>query len=103
MINSRDFTYINNVIQENILGLTTKNKECYGEAFNIGCGGRYTLNELVKHINNGLNKNIIPIYGSNRPGDIQHSNANINKAISMLGYNPKVSFSKGIKTIKYYL
>ncbi len=94
---SRDFTYVDNAIQANILGLTTKNTKCFGEAFNIGCGGQYTLNELVKYINKGLGKNIIPLNGPNRPGDIPHSNANINKAKKMLEYDPKVLFEEGIK------
>jgi UDP-N-acetylglucosamine 4-epimerase len=99
---SRDFTYVENAVQANILALTTDNKECFGEAFNIGCGGQYTLNELVKYLNEGLSKYIKPIYGSNRAGDIPHSNANINKAINMLGYDPKIDFSTGIaKLINY--
>lgn len=93
---SRDFTYVDNAVQANILALTTNNKKCYGKAFNIGCGGQYTLNELVNYINKGLNTNIKPIYGPNRIGDIPHSNADITKAKIMLNYCPTINFEEGI-------
>ncbi len=94
---SRDFTYVDNVVQGNIKALLTKNKKCYGEVFNIGAGGRITIMELVDAINNGLETNIIPILGENRAGDIPHSNASIEKAKEMLDYNPNISFEEGIK------
>ena len=96
---SRDFTYIDNVVQANIKALTTQNTECYGEAINIGAGGRITLLELVDAINKGLVTNLKPIFGSNRPGDIPHSNADISKAKSMLGYDPKIQFYEGINIL----
>jgi len=96
---SRDFTYIDNVVQANVKALTTKNTECYGEAINIGAGGRITLLELVDAINKGLVTNLEPIFGSNRPGDIPHSNADISKAKSMLGYDPKIQFYEGINML----
>lgn len=100
---SRDFTYVDNVVQANILGLTTCNNECFGEAFNIGAGGQTNLSALVDAINNGLKSNIKPMLGSNRPGDIPHSNADVSKAQRMLGYNPMIKFDEGIlKTITYF-
>jgi len=96
---SRDFTYVDNVVQANVKALTTDNKECYGEVFNIGAGGRITILELVDAINKGLNTSIKPILGENRPGDIPHSNACIDKAKSMLGYDPKIQFYKGINLL----
>ena len=103
-LNSRDFTYVDNAVQANYLALTTENEKCFGEAFNIGCEGQSTLIELVNIINKNLETSINPIFGPPRPGDIAHSNANINKAKNMLGYDPKVLFEEGIiKTIKYYL
>lgn len=96
---SRDFTYVDNAVQANILALTTENTECFGEAFNIGCGGQYTLNELVEYINRGLGVNIEPIYGENRPGDIPHSNADISKAKILLQYSPTIGFEEGIKKL----
>ena len=98
----RDFTYVDNVVQANIKALLTNNVECYGEVYNIGAGGRFSLLELVSNINKHLQKEILPIFGPNRPVDIPHSNANISKAKNMLDYNPKISFEEGIlKTINY--
>jgi len=93
---SRDFTYVENAVQANILGLTTHNKECFGTAFNIGAGGQTSLLELIKVIQKGLECDIEPTFGDNRPGDVPHSNADISKARNMLGYDPKVSFEDGM-------
>lgn len=99
---SRDFTHVSNAVQANILAMTTTNNEAFGEAFNIGCGGQYSLNELIKVINEYLDKKIVPIYGPNRPGDIPHSNATITKAKRILNYNPKVGFEEGLKNLIKY-
>jgi UDP-N-acetylglucosamine/UDP-N-acetylgalactosamine 4-epimerase len=94
---SRDFTYVENAVQANILALTTENEKCFGEAFNIGAGGQTSLLELIKVLQKELNVNIEPIFGPNRPGDIPHSNADISKAKNMVGYDPKISFDEGMK------
>jgi UDP-N-acetylglucosamine 4-epimerase len=96
---SRDFTFVSNAVQANVLGMFTSNIKTFGSAFNIGCGGQFSLNDLVKAINKGLGTNIEPIYGSLRPGDIPHSNANISKAEIMLGYKVLVKFEDGIKRL----
>jgi UDP-N-acetylglucosamine 4-epimerase len=96
---SRDFTFVSNAVQANVLGMTTTNSNTFGEVFNIGCGGQYSLNELVGAINKELETNIIPLYGPLRPGDIPHSNANISKAETMLGYRVLVNFEDGIKKL----
>lgn len=93
---SRDFTYVLNAVNANILALMTENSNCYGTVFNIGAGGRITLNELVENINRGLGTDIVPVYGNNRPGDIPHSNADIGKAKRMLGYEGNIKFEEGI-------
>ena len=93
---SRDFTYVENAVQANVLALTTENKECFGEAFNIGAGGQYSLLTLIKIINKLLKVDIDPVFGPNRPGDIPHSNADISKARNMLGYDPNIRFEDGI-------
>jgi nucleoside-diphosphate-sugar epimerase len=93
---SRDFTYVENAVQANILGLMTDNEKCFGEAFNIGAGGQFSLLELIDVINTELKCNIEPIFGPNRPGDIPHSNADISKAQNMLGYHPKITFVMGM-------
>ena len=96
---SRDFTYVLNAVNANILALMTENSNCYGTVFNIGAGGRITLNELVENINRGLGTDIVPVYGNNRPGDIPHSNADIGKAKRMLGYEGNIKFEEGIDLI----
>jgi UDP-N-acetylglucosamine 4-epimerase len=100
---SRDFTYIDNVIQANVLAMTTQNIESFGEAFNIGVEGQTTIYELFKIIKDELKLNMEPIFGPNRSGDIPHSNADISKARKILNYNPQIKFKEGIiKTISYY-
>ena len=98
---SRDFTYVENVVMANILSATKK--EASGKVFNIATQKRITINELVKEINNILNTNIKPEYASPRPGDIKHSLADITAAKKILGYNPKVQFREGLeKTVNWF-
>lgn len=96
---SRDFTYVANAVHANLLGLTTDNEDCYGEAFNIGCEGQISLNELVRIINTIMGTNIMPTYGELREGDIPHSNANISKAQQMLNYYPIMEFIDGMEKL----
>lgn len=99
---SRDFTYIENVIEANLKACLAESKYA-GEAFNIAYGGRETLNNIFKVLNDSLGKEMKPIYGPERAGDIKHSNADISKAKKMLGYNPKYSFERGIElAIEWY-
>ncbi len=101
---SRDFTYVENAIQANVKALFTENKECFGEAFNIGVEGRVTILDLFKVIKEHLQIDMEPIIGEKRPGDIPHSNADVSKAKKLLEYSPEVLFSEGIKkTLEYYL
>jgi len=111
---SRDFTYIDNVIQMNILAGLTDNPEAFGEAFNVAVGGRNTLNELYKLIQDELNKhaknhqlstiNQKPIYRDFRPGDIRHSNADISKAKRIVGYKPTHDIYQGMgEAIEWYI
>lgn len=92
---SRDFTYVDNVVEANVLAATADGVS--GEVFNIGCGERHTLNELVEKLNGLLGTTIDPKYGPPRPGDVRHSMASIEKAASLLGYNPIVSFDDGLR------
>ena len=94
---SRDFTYVENAVQANVLALCTENVSCFGEAFNIGAGGQFSLLEMLSVIKKELNSDIEPIFGPNRPGDIPHSNADISKARLMLGYEPKINFKIGMQ------
>lgn len=99
---SRDFTYVDNVVEANIKACICPKTAC-GEVFNIGYSDRISLNVLYSTIANLLNYDKPPIYGPIRPGDIPHSFADISKAKSLLNYNPSYSFNDGIKlTIDWY-
>lgn len=99
---SRDFTYIENVIEANLKGMQAP-REAAGEAFNIAYGGQVNLNELYQKLSELLNKKIEPVYGPERAGDIKHSNADIGKARKLLRYAPDYSFEQGIElTIEWY-
>jgi UDP-N-acetylglucosamine/UDP-N-acetylgalactosamine 4-epimerase len=102
-LQSRDFTYIENVIEANLIACKASS-ESAGESFNIAYGGREKLIDVYNIISTALEKEIIPIYGPNRQGDIRHSNADIHKAKKLLGYNPDWSFEDGIKAaIDWYI
>jgi len=100
---SRDFTYIDNVIQANLLSITTKNKKAINTVYNVAFGERNTLKDLVELLKKQLTeldskiKDIQVIYGPNRVGDIPHSLASIDKAKKLLAYNPQFSLEKGLK------
>ena len=99
---SRDFTYVENVIQANLKACLASDKAS-GEAFNIAYGGRETLNNLFDKLSKLLNKNIKAKYANERAGDIKHSNADISKAKELLDYNPEYSMDEGLElTIEWY-
>lgn len=91
---SRDFTYIDNAIQANIRAAES---DVSGETFNVGCGERQTVNELVGTLNEKLGTELDPIYDDPRPGDVRHSMADISKARDLLDYEPSVDFETGIE------
>jgi len=98
---SRDFTYVSNVVGANLLAAEAQNVS--GEIFNIACGERITVNSLAIKINELLGKDISPVHDEPRPGDIGHSLADISKARKMLKYEPLVSLDEGVeKTIRWY-
>lgn len=99
---SRDFTYIENVIEANLKACKAPS-EYAGEAFNIAYGGREYLIDIYYDLCKALNKEVEPIFGPDRIGDIKHSNADISKAKSMLGYEPDYDFNSGInEAIEWY-
>ncbi len=99
---SRDFTYIENVIEAN-LKCCVASHEAAGQAYNIAYGGREYLIDIYYGLTKALGVNIEPIFGPNRKGDIKHSNADISKAKEMIGYDPDWSFQKGIAVaIEWY-
>jgi len=93
---SRDFTYIDNVVQANIRAATIDTGVA-GEVFNVACGGRTTLNELVMALNDALGTRIEPIYGEPKLGDVKHSYAAIEKFENATGYRPAVPFADGVR------
>lgn len=92
---SRDFTYIDNVIEANMRACLAPS-EAGGQAFNIGAGGREFLIDVYHHLCKALGKDVEPIFGPPRQGDIRDSNADISKARELLGYDPDYDFEKGI-------
>lgn len=100
---SRDFTYIDNVIQMNHLAISTQNPAAINTVYNTAFGDRTTLNELVHYLKEYLTEwdpkiaDVAVVYGPNRNGDIPHSLASINKAKNLLGYNPQFSITTGLK------
>ncbi|MEA2017433.1 MAG: SDR family oxidoreductase [Campylobacterota bacterium] len=107
---SRDFTYIDNVVQANIMAGLTTHKEAFGKAYNTAAGGRETLNNLYASIVKGLKSNLPdleikePIYREFRAGDIRHSNANIDSAKEFLGYEPTHTLEEGLtESIEWYI
>ncbi|MDH8700972.1 UDP-N-acetylglucosamine 4-epimerase [Dysgonomonadaceae bacterium PH5-43] len=106
---SRDFTYIKNVIQMNMLALSTNNPQAINTVYNTAFGERTTLNQLINYLKLYLSKydteinNIETLYGPNRLGDIPHSLACIDKAKTLLGYNPQYSLKAGLEeAIEWY-
>jgi len=99
---SRDFTYVENVIEANLKACIASH-EAAGQVYNIAYGGREYLIDIYHNLCEALGKNIEPIFGPDRSGDIKHSNADICKAKKLLGYSPDWSFEKGIKAaIEWY-
>lgn len=100
---SRDFTYIDNVIQMNALAISSNSPNAVNTVYNTAFGDRNTLNDLVGYLKKYLIefdskiKDVPIVYGENRAGDIPHSLANIDKAKNLLGYNPKYSLEEGLK------
>jgi len=106
---SRDFTYIDNVIQMNELAMTTDNREAINTVYNTAFGDRTTLNDLVNYLKTFLSQydpaigDVDVKYGPNRAGDIPHSLASIDKARRLLGYAPKFSMQEGLKqAVEWY-
>lgn len=99
---SRDFTYIDNVIEANLKACLAPH-EAAGQAFNIAYGGREYLIDIYRILARALGKNLEPVYGPDRKGDIKHSNADISNARRLLGYDPEYSFERGLnEAIQWY-
>ena len=100
---SRDFCYIDNVVQANLLAASTQNTEAVNQVYNIGVGGRTTLNELYAHLKQNLIssyphlKDAQAVYRDFRKGDVRHSLASIDKAREMMGYEPSLNMGQGVE------
>jgi nucleoside-diphosphate-sugar epimerase len=92
---SRDFTYVDNVVDANLLAAGAK--KTTGEVVNIACGKAVTVNEIIRMINSITGKSVKPEYAPARPGDVKHSLADITAAKKLINYQPKVSFEQGLK------
>ncbi len=98
---SRDFTYIDNVVDANLLAARVKHTA--GEVINIACGQAVTINQIIGMINKLVGKNVKPIYAPSRAGDVKHSLADITLARKTIGFNPAISFQQGLeKAIGWY-
>ena len=92
---SRDFTYIDNVVEANLLA--ARAGKTSGQVVNIACGQAITVNQIIALINKSLDKNVKPVYTDPRPGDVKHSLADISAAKNLIGFKPIVSFEQGLQ------
>jgi nucleoside-diphosphate-sugar epimerase len=93
---TRDFSHVDNVVQANLKACAA-GPEALGGAYNIACGERISLNDLVKILAGFAGRSVRPVYADGRPGDIKHSLAAIDRAEALLGYRPTVSVREGLK------
>ncbi len=98
---SRDFTYVANAVRANMLACTAP--DAPGSIVNVGCDARFSLNAMIQKLNEIMGTNIEPIYAEERPGDVKHSHAAVDKAREKLGYEPIVDFDEGLRrTVEWY-
>ncbi|MCX6319819.1 MAG: SDR family oxidoreductase [Bacteroidetes bacterium] len=100
---SRDFTYVDNAVQANILSLFTTDSEAVNQVYNIACGQQTSLLQLFEGLKKEAGISMDPVFGPERKGDVKHSLADISKAQRLLGYQVKVSVEDGLgKTFNWY-
>lgn len=100
---TRDFTFIDDVVEANIKAMETNNKNAFGKAINIAGGKQVSILELISLLNKILNKKLPPIFEKERPGDVKHSLADITLAKKLLGWKPKTGLEEGLKkTVEWY-
>lgn len=92
---TRDFTYIDNVVHANLLA--AKAKQTAGEVINIACGERVTINQIIARINQLLGRNVKSSHVPDRPGDVKHSLADISLAKQVIGFEPVIPFEEGLR------
>lgn len=100
---SRDFTFVQNVVQMNDLSLFTEDNEALNNIYNTACSDRVTLNEMINELKKITSRAVMIHYGPERKGDVKHSEASIEKAKKLLGYTPHYNFQSGlVKTVEWY-
>lgn len=100
---SRDFTYVDNAVQANLLSLLTNNAAAINQVYNIACGEQTSLNQLYEGLRKEAGTMLEPKHGPERTGDVKHSLADISKAKELLGYEVKVAVKEGLqKTFRWY-
>jgi UDP-N-acetylglucosamine 4-epimerase len=98
-LQSRDFTYVDNAVQANLLALFTDNPDALNQVYNIACGEQTTLVDLYAQLQHAAGTDIPPVHGPDRPGDVRHSLADISKARHLLGYQPKIGIKEGLEKV----
>ena len=99
---TRDFTYVENVVQANIKAVTAPDIKC--EVFNVACGKNYSVLDIIKYVNKILKKDIKPKFTPTRAGDIKDTLADISKAKKLIKFDPRIGFEEGlVKTIEYFV
>lgn len=100
---SRDFTYVDNAVQANVLSLFTDNAAAINQVYNIACGEQTSLLELFNYLKQEANSQLQPTHGPERQGDVKHSLADISKAKKLLAYDPNITVEEGLKkTFRWY-
>ena len=100
---TRDFTFVENAVQANVIAMLTENEDATGNVFNIAVGENFSVNQLYTQIQKLLNSNHPATYRNARAGDVRNSLADISNAKSFLGYNPEFKFEKGLAiTVEYF-
>lgn len=102
-LTSRDFTFVSNAVQANILGLKSTRPEALNQIYNIACGEQISLLDVVNRLNEINGSEIQPLFAQERMGDVKHSIADISKAMNFLGYKPEILFNEGLaKAFNWY-
>lgn len=99
---TRDFTYVENALLANELALFTEDHSALNQVYNVACGEQVSLNQMVDMLRHISGKDLQPVYGPERPGDVRHSHADISKIRRHLGYEPRVYMQEGLRRVYQY-
>ncbi|MCS7037482.1 MAG: SDR family oxidoreductase [Saprospiraceae bacterium] len=99
---TRDFTYVENALLANELALFTEDSNALNQVYNVACGEQVSLNQMVDMLRRISGKDLQPVYGPERPGDVRHSHADISKIRRCLGYEPRVYMQEGLRRVYQY-